>query len=355
MARPIVMKILPFDADKPCEISLSWSGGRAHANRILIYDNETNDLVFDDVAETFALQHTIPAHTLTNGKRYVIQARTYDAEGTASPLSDKVLFQTLETPDFHFDNVPENGRVENASLAVSVSYHSPDSEKISTYKFHLYDSTQKLLLESDALTDASDLSYVYRGLESNAAYYIRCLGVTVNGMELDTGFVGINVRYGTPNTYSRIYTTALPSRGCVQVSTNLIIVQYNGKETFAYEDGKINLMGKTLYYDEGFQIEDDCTVIIRGTNLWQTADLFQMKNGAGELALSSRIYCDGKLRFRLLVPNGVNRYVLYSEALTFDSQDVVTVSIRRKNNVYQLSAHVTLHDATADNTLTGEA
>lgn len=205
MARPIVMKILPFDADKPCEISLSWSGGRAHANRILIYDNETNDLVFDDVAETFALQHTIPAHTLTNGKRYVIQARTYDAEGTASPLSDKVLFQTLETPDFHFDNVPENGRVENASLAVSVSYHSPDSEKISTYKFHLYDSTQKLLLESDALTDASDLSYVYRGLESNAAYYIRCLGVTVNGMELDTGFVGINVRYGTPNTYSRIY------------------------------------------------------------------------------------------------------------------------------------------------------
>lgn len=69
MAKPHVQKITPFDANKPYEISLSWAGNRAHANRILIYDNETNNLVFDDMVSTYTLKHTIPAYTLTNGKK----------------------------------------------------------------------------------------------------------------------------------------------------------------------------------------------------------------------------------------------------------------------------------------------
>ena len=265
MAKPIINKIQPFDANRPYEISLSWNGNRAHANRILIYDNGTNNLVFDDTVSSFALKHIIPANTLTNGKKYVIQAQTYDVENIASPLSDKVLFYTFETPDFYFNNIPENGKVTNASFSASIYYYSS----------YLYDSTKKQLLESNILNDSFDISYNYRGLENNTFYYIRCLGVTVNGMELDTGYIEISVKYENPNTYSRIYSTALPSQGCVQIASNLIIIQYNGTESFEYPNGMIDLRDKTLYYDEGFLIEDDFTVIIRGLNLWQNADIFK--------------------------------------------------------------------------------
>lgn len=342
MAKPHVQKITPFDANKPYEISLSWTGNRSHANRILIYDNETNNLVFDDMVSTFALKHTIPAYTLTNGKKYVIQAQTYDVENIASPLSDKVLFYTFETPDFYFNNIPESGKITNASFSASVYYYSSDWEDISTYKFYLYDSTKRKLLESNSMTDSFDISYPYRGLENNTVYYIRCLGVTVNGMELDTGYIGISVKYENPNAYARIYTTVLPSQGCVKVDTNLIIIQYNGTDSFEYADGMINLKDKTLYYDEGFLIEDDFTVIIRGINLWQNADIFKMSNGKQGLTLSSHIYHEGKLRFRLIVPNGVSNYLLYSEPQVFTDQDMVTVAIRRKNNVYQLKVFVEL-------------
>ena len=88
MAKPYIQKITPFDADKDYEISLSWTGSRAHANRIIIYDNDTNNILFDDTVSSFALKHTIPAYTLTNGKKYVIQAKTYDVENLPSPLSD---------------------------------------------------------------------------------------------------------------------------------------------------------------------------------------------------------------------------------------------------------------------------
>ena len=35
MARPQIMRINPFDANKDYEITLSWMGNRAHANRIV--------------------------------------------------------------------------------------------------------------------------------------------------------------------------------------------------------------------------------------------------------------------------------------------------------------------------------
>lgn len=338
MAKPQLQHINPFDANKDYEISILWTGNRACANRIIIYDNRTNAVVYDDMVSSYVLTHTIPAYTLVNNQQYTIQAQIYDSENIPSALSNKVLFRTFATPDFYFEDLAENQVISNSSFSAAVHYHSDDWEDISKYVFHLYDSSKKLLLKSDEMTDSFDISYTYKGLDNNTVYYLRCVGVTVNGMELDTGYVGITVKYENPNTYARIYATPVPSQGCIQVATNLIIIQYDGMDHFEYMDGMIDLRDKTLYYDEGFLIEDDFTVIIRGMNLWKNAELLKMKNDRDGLVVSSHIYSDGSLRFRLTVPNGVSHYLLYSENLRFSDQDMVTVVIRRKNNVYQLHA-----------------
>ena len=291
---------------------------------------------------SFALKHTIPAHTLKNNQRYTIQAQVYDIENIPSALSNKVLFYTFSTPDFYFEDLSENPIIANSSFTATVHYYSDDWEDISKYIFYLYDATKKQLLQSSEMTDDYDISYIYKGLDNNTVYYVRCVGVTVNGMELDTGYVEITVKFENPNTYARIYATPLPSQGCIQVSTNLIIIQYNGTDEFEYIDGMIDLRDKTLYYDEGFLIENDFTVIIRGMNLWQQAELFKMSNGKQGLTLSSHIYPEGKLRFRLIVPNGVSSYLLYSDEQVFDNKDMVTIVIRRKNNVYQLKVFIEL-------------
>ena len=67
-----------------------------------------------------------------------------------------------------------------------------------------------------------------------------------------------------------------------------------------------------------------------------------MSNNKLGLTLSSHIYCDGKLRFRLIVPNGVSNYLLYSDEQVFENEDIVTIAIRRKNNMYQLKVFVEL-------------
>lgn len=349
MAKPIVKHITPFDANKDYEISISWSGNRATANRIVIYDYDTNNLIFDDTVSTYLLKHNIPAHTLTNGKKYIIQSQIYDVQSTPSVLSDKVLFYTFETPDFYFDNIPENSIIENSSFNASVHYYSSDWEDIAKYTFYLYDASKKKLFESSELTDDYNINYNYKGLDNNTVYYIRCVGVTLNGMELDTGYNEITVKFENPNQYARIYATPIPSQGCIQVASNLVIIQYNGTDTFKYIDGMIDLRDKVLYYDKGFLIKDDFTVLIRGIYLWQTAEIFKMKNNELELTLSSRIYHDGQLRFRLLVPNGVSNYLIYSEPQVFSNEDMITVAIRRKNNVYQLKVFQELGASTEGN------
>ncbi len=128
-----------------------------------------------------------------------------------------------------------------------------------------------------------------------------------------------------------------------------MIIQYNGTDTFEYIDGMIDLRDKTLYYDGGFLIKDDFTVLIRGINLWQNTELFKMSNGSLDLTLSSRIYQDGQLRFKLLVPNGASHYLLYSDPQVFENEDMITVAIRRKNNVYQLKVFVELRSDTEGN------
>lgn len=339
MAKPYLQKILPFDANYDYEISISWLGNRAYANRIIIYDYKTNATVFDDKVTTFNLKHTIPANTLTNAHQYIIQVQTFDVEDIASPLSDKVMFYTFETPEFYFRDIAENSLIDNSTFTASVYYYSPDFEDVNKYVFYLYDATKKELLRSDEIIDNNEynMNYTYRGLDNDTVYYIRCTGVTVNGMELDTGYVEIMVKFENPNTYARIYATPRPEQGCIQVSTNLIIIDYTGADEFDYVDGTmIDLRDKVLYYDQGFNIEGDFTVLIRGMYLWQTKEIFRMANDKFSLSLSSRIYTDGTLRFRLLVPNGIGNYLLYSEPLVFNNEDMMTICIRRVNDVYLL-------------------
>lgn len=346
IAKPYIKKIAPFDANKDYEISISWAGNRANSNRIFIYDNETNNLIHDHIVSSYALKHTIPAHTLTNGKKYVIQVQMISAGNVQSPLSDKVLFYTFETPDFYFEDITNHSIVENSSFIASIHYYSPDWEDIDKYIFYLYDSSKKQLLSSNELTDDININYTYQGLDNNTIYYIRCIGVTVNGMELDTGYVEITVKFENPNKYARIYASPIPSQGCIQVATNLVIIQYNGTDKFEYIDGMIDLRDKTLYYDKGFLIKDDFTLLLRGMNLWQTADILKMNNEKLGLTLSSRIYTDGTLRFRLLVPNGVGNYLLYSEPQVFENTDMITIAIRRKNNIYQIKVFLEIGFAT---------
>lgn len=341
MAKPIVNKITPFDATKDYIVSLSWTGNRPKSNRIIVYDNITNNVVFDDTTTTYSLEHKIPSNKLVNGKYYMIQAEITDQDDFVSALSDKKIFYTLTTPSFYFNNLPSD-KLKNSSYQANIFYSSQELEELQSYKFFLFDARQIKLLESDVLTDTNNVSYTYRSLQNNTKYYVQCIGYTKNGMTLDTGLQPLEVYYENPDIYSRIYVENVPDEGCTKITSNFIVIKADGDENYEYSNGYINLSDKNLIYKEGFNIQGDLKLKLTGTDLWKNTEILKIKNDYDEIVISSYIYPNNTLRFRLMASNGLCNYLLYSDALSFSSIDIVTIIIARINNVYVLKVFTRL-------------
>lgn len=340
MAKPIISgTIVPFDARYEHTFKLSWSGNRSYGNRVIIYKADNLSKIYDRSVTSYILSHTLPANTLVNGEQYIIQCQIIEQNNMASVLSDKILFYTFESPSFYFSNIVSGQKIESSSYTAIVHYSQSDLEEIESWKFYLYAANKSVLHESKSMY-GSEISYTYRGLESGVSYYIRCQGVTRKGIIVDTGLVDIYVYYKNPSSYSRLYAVNDPIKGYVKYDTNIIIIQYNGNEVFQFEDGKIDLTDKSIYYDKGFTISGDFTLIIRGTNLYQSKEIFVASNDNYSLKISSYIYDEGKLRFKLTVPNGLTNYILYSDEQVFDDTDMVTIWVRRINNIYQMHVFI---------------
>lgn len=355
MARPIIKSMSPPDATSDFNVGFVWNGERAYYNRLVITNNKTNSVVYDNKVETYNLYHTVAANTLTNGGTWIVQISVFyknpsdTSQFLESELSEKYIFKTLTTPTFAFadlDTTADN-KVTTSTYQASVNYFSKEGEKVESFIFYLYDVTNKLLLTTDRFNDSYNISYNYRGLDNLADYYIRCQAVTQNGVELDTGKVRIHVKFENPSTYSRIYATPIADRGCIEVGSNLIVIEYTGDDEFQYSGSEIILNEKKLYYNEGFNLTDDFTVIIKFQYMEYTT-LLTLSNGTDKIILDPVLCADGTTRFRLTAFNGGTKYILFSSANEINYEDVVVVGIHKKNNLYGMNVIADDSETTGD-------
>lgn len=344
MAKPVINKINPLDATKDNIISMSYVGNLPYSNRIVISDAMTLAVLYDDTSTNtnFAIEHTIPANTLTNGKKYAIQGQVFDLDGNASSLSDKAYFWCLATPLFYFENVNDGDVFNTASIFATLVYQQPDYEDLNTYRYYLYDGTKNLLLESEIFYGTDNLIYTYRGLNDDKFYYIRAIGNTVNGIQLDTGYIKIFVNYENPEDYKLIYAECDPKNSIVTYQTNFVVINPSDATEYEFDNGWINLIDKTLVYDKDFIVNGDFTMSIRGRDMYRNQTIMRASNENEGFTLSSYVYDDGQMRYKLSVPNGLCNYILYSNPIMPEEQDIVTIHIRRINNVYQLYCFVEL-------------
>ena len=358
MAKPQINKINPLDATKDNIISMSYVGNMPYSNRIVIYDATTLAVLYDNTSTNtnYSIEHIIPANTLTNGKKYAIQGQVFDINGNVSVLSDKAYFYCLATPLFYFSNVNDGDIINTASIFATLVYQQSDFEDLNEYRFYLYDSTKNLLVESETFYGADNLNYAYRGLEDDKFYYIRVIGNTVKGIQLDTGYVKIFVNYENPEDYKLIYAECDPKNSIVTYQTNFVVINPSDTTTeYEFNNGWINLVDKTLLYDKDFIVNGDFTMSIRGKGMYRNQTIMRASNENEGFTLSSYIYDDGQMRYKLSIPNGLCNYILYSEPIMPEEQDIVTIHIRRINNVYQLYCYIELGEEELHNMWFGSA
>lgn len=349
MAKPVVNYIFPFDATASKNITFSYTGDLPYQNRLIIYNADTLDVIYDDISTSRVLYCTIPARICLNGSKYAAAIQCYDMNGTPSAISDKRYFWCLEQPTFYFSNVVDKQTVTTSSFYAEVRYNQSQNEALAQFQFFIYDSNKVLLSESQVFYSTDYLTYNYSGLEDDTVYFIRAKGLTQYGTALDTGYIEIDVNTSYDNTeFNKINAECNENNGLVTYYTNFKIVNSDeDARGYQYEDSIIDLTGRELNYSTGISVSGNFILCVKITNYYEAGTILTASDESDGFTLSTYIYDDSSMRFKLTVPNGLTPYILYSEPFMPTPGKEFVVYIVRNNNIYQLYVFTTT--ATTEN------
>ena len=102
----------------------------------------------------------------------------------------------------------------------------------------------------------------------------------------------------------------------------------------------------SVRYSNNFIIPNNATVSVRMKDAFKTCEILRVQSKDKiTFILSSTVYDDKTLRYKLDVKGPASDYIIYSEPFIFTSYDIMTVHVRRINGVYGLYAYITQQDA----------
>lgn len=292
---PIAISLSAFDATNEQVFSFTVIGGdQVVGNKLTIIDNVSGDIVYTNEVQSYIYNQTLPANTLTNGGYYGFYFQTIDIYGNYSAQSNMLTFKCFTTPTFTFSNIPAIGIIESASYNFYCQYNQAEDEPIDYFHFYLYNNYRQQIDQSGIITSDMALpdiavptfEHTFNGFMDDETYYIRALGVTVNGTEVDSGYISFTINYQYDGTYLMVDSQNYPNHGYVLVSNNAS--EIDGKMYDKYgnpiepdirSEQAYMLNGNTLVWDEGFQFKNNQFTKIKWWTPVNLGETLKMSNG----------------------------------------------------------------------------
>ena len=343
MSKPILYNLNAWDSSEEKVLSFLYSGNQAFGNICVIKDNLTNQIVYEGTDTTMQLKHTVQANILTNGKLYNVRVAVLDIDNNISEYSDPVLFYCFTTPTFIFSNIEENQIVKNASYQVNAVYEQLENEPLQSWEITLYD-TSKSKIQSSGVCYDTDISYTLTNLEDNQNYYIRATCSTLNGMEVDTGYILFSVNYKQPSIYSLLTLENISNNGYIKLQSNIRAVEARTKYDASYIDNEfIDLTNNTLIIDDDFSLDDDFLINLLGYNITPNTLIMELSDGNNKINLYLRkgIYDSNnnieKTFVELNIPVSFTYYLCFSNYIDNPKNtDHISIWIKKKNGLYNV-------------------
>lgn len=356
LTTPILYSQAAFDATQAHTFTFNVVGGeQVTQNKLVITNQSTNEIVYQAVQTTYKFEHILPANTLTNGVYYSAYVITYNANGTASAQSNSIQFYCYSTPSFAFSNLPINNVITNSSYNFQATYNQTEGELLNSYVFTLYDAQRIQIATSGTqyvgatTTPPTIVTYQFTGFVDRTSYYIRAIGQTAQGTQVDTGLIAISVLYTVPSLFSVIELNNNCSGGYVIVRSNLIEIGSESNPTPPnYMDNNtavdVRNNGQYVQWDSGFELNGDFTASLWGRDFNENSNIITMADDLGNNIIiryrtneNNTVYADAT------VTNGDVIYYVYSDAITTPTTtDKIQIWLRRIGNQYTIKlANVT--------------
>ena len=332
---PIVRKIPAFDPRESYSVVFQYEGNQVVKNRAVIIDNETYQTVYDHEQERMRLDHVIVANTLSPGKAYQIKIKVYDDYGNESDFSSPVLFYCFTKPTFKFSNLTNDMIHRTAVLPVKLSYSQSEGETFRECQISLYTYDYVLSTSSNILYDVSNLSHTFYGLKNESVYYLRATGKTTHDMDIDTGYLKVNIQYIMKYSNVILRVKNLPEIGSISLSSNIIDIGYEFENDNWYiKDGELVIYDNSLTYLSGFSAPSEYTVFCKARKIIPNVPFLTLKTPDGKKSVWLEIQKIGTLYYCVLnAPYGLGTYNIYKElpkaVLVNDAGEILTDTTNR--------------------------
>ena len=340
-----IYNITPFDATNSYDVTFSYSGGaQAYYNQLVITEDETGLNVLNEVTQTLQLKHTIPADLLSNGTKYIAQILVYDVDNNLCASTPIVHFMCLKTPSFSFTNVVQNQIMKSPSYTARLSYSQENNEKLQEYNVTLYSISKVALMSSGINYNTDEILYTIMDLDDDTQYYIRATGTTVNGMNVDTGYILFSVDYILPDDWCFVDLQNRPDIGAIQIRSNIVTLE--GRCTVdpvPFVDGEyVDLTGDAqVIFDDNFNMSGNWTIIGSVYGCIDRAYILIASDGKNDIRVQYRVdEFDGQglvAYMQLTNTNKIGEYIIYSNYIPLpNDDDILVFCVLRQGNLFDI-------------------
>ena len=223
---PVLNPVPAFDATEDMLFTFSSVGGnQVVSNKLIVRNATTLETLYEDVVNSFVLEHVLPADTLLNGSYYQATVVTYDASGSGSAESAPIQFYCFSSPTFTFPNLSSGDNITTSTYSFVAQYEQVENELLNQYSFVLYDGEDKQLTTSGVQYVGTTslpptlVVWTVSGLEDGKDYKIIANGITAYGTQVTTGFLSFSVKYDSPELPIPIELTNKCDEGHIRIHT----------------------------------------------------------------------------------------------------------------------------------------
>lgn len=239
MAKPILSPIGIFDSVVGTTVyfNIYTTSNQVSDYIYSVYDSQSNRLLFSGNGSSDDLNYSVtngysfafsPNAALTNrAENYYLQLKVkLQGDDEYGEESAATTFYCKDKPVLSFANIRQDREniVELSSgiFTMSYIYVEDQGETLKNYQYKFYDSNKSEIESSSIFYGAMSHSYSVTGLQNNQTYYIRGIGETKNGFNLDTGFYTIKTSFSSINNGYALEATNDYKNGLIKVTSHFI-------------------------------------------------------------------------------------------------------------------------------------
>ena len=356
LTRPTLLPVPAFDATKEFVFTFNIQGASEQivANKLVIRNQDTNDIVYEEKQETFKYEHILNANELQNNVYYNAVLTVFDASDNESPASIPIQFWCYSTPTISFTNLPPNNLVTNASYNFEFTYLQAENEPLNSYSVNLYNSFKTLISTSGVIyavdgTPPFSANYLFTGFEDSTIYYVEVTGVTINNTEIATEQVQINVEYEHPDIFSLVELQNNCDEGYISVKSNLVLIEgESNPDPPIYIDNKeVDLTNPEHWveWNKGYSITGNMLARFWFRNPNEYSTLAKFSNVSGQtitmnymLGYENIDSQDLQSYVEIYVKSieGMEYYIFSNYIDTLSDTEYYNVWLTRENDIYEL-------------------